>query len=471
MTGRRRFRHAGGLLSILVANLYPLVGVAALDWSLGTVLVLYWVEMGVVAVWAGARALFAERQSAGVSHHRTPLRELREKRGGVTLWSGGPPAYLRNVPFTVGLAGVFLFIWLCYGGFLLLQFDLAVAPTGRLVRTVALGGIAMFVGRGVEFVQSYLGEAEYEDVSGRMVVATPARHALLVILLMPVLGSADGLESTGLFVAAALVVVAKLGYEVFNYRADRVGDRTSGLWARVFGPRDTSAPPPVVETPAGTPDDTVRPSTPGVLVGGVLPGLSVLASRPGYVAVIAAVFGLFWLPALAVAVLALVSLLVAGKIAVHYAVYGTVEYRRYGDAIVAYDRWLDEPQWRIERADLTDRDVPRRLAGRLSGTDVITVRWGEGRDGTTTKVLGPFDDVDDAASRLGLPVRETTEREPNRAVFAAAVGIALTFLVIPVGMVVSAGIPIGEVALLGAVVGPMLLLVLGPLLWVGAMNV
>ena len=49
------------LLSILVTNALPIVGVGLLDWSAAALLLLYWLELGVDSVWALVRALFAGR--------------------------------------------------------------------------------------------------------------------------------------------------------------------------------------------------------------------------------------------------------------------------------------------------------------------------------------------------------------------------------------------------------------------------
>ncbi|WP_231727969.1 DUF6498-containing protein, partial [Haloferax profundi] len=88
------------------ANLLPLVGVVALDWSLWSLLVVYWVEAFSTVVLAAVKVLFAERGSPGISGQIEPLHELREKRGGWRVQKSWPPVYPRNIPFALSMLGV-----------------------------------------------------------------------------------------------------------------------------------------------------------------------------------------------------------------------------------------------------------------------------------------------------------------------------------------------------------------------------
>jgi hypothetical protein len=57
--GYRRTAASRSALVLVVANLIPLGGVLFFGWSLWTILVLYWLENGIVGVWAVARILTA----------------------------------------------------------------------------------------------------------------------------------------------------------------------------------------------------------------------------------------------------------------------------------------------------------------------------------------------------------------------------------------------------------------------------
>ena len=52
-------------IALIVANAIPLVGVAFFGWSLWTILVLYWVENGIVGFWTVPKILLARGSIIG----------------------------------------------------------------------------------------------------------------------------------------------------------------------------------------------------------------------------------------------------------------------------------------------------------------------------------------------------------------------------------------------------------------------
>ena len=50
------------LVSVVVANTIPVVGLLAFDMSAAALLTFYWLELGVLSVWAIVRALFAGKR-------------------------------------------------------------------------------------------------------------------------------------------------------------------------------------------------------------------------------------------------------------------------------------------------------------------------------------------------------------------------------------------------------------------------
>lgn len=61
----------GAVVALLVANAIPIVGVALFGWSLMTILVLYWLENGIVGLWNLPRIAFAEGQPTGIGRMAT----------------------------------------------------------------------------------------------------------------------------------------------------------------------------------------------------------------------------------------------------------------------------------------------------------------------------------------------------------------------------------------------------------------
>ncbi|WP_339103792.1 hypothetical protein [Haloterrigena salinisoli] len=91
--------------------------------------------------------------------------------------------------------------------------------------------------------------------------------------------------------------------------------------------------------------------------------------------------------------------------------YGPLEYRRYEDRLVAYDTWVDEPQWSVPLHEIRDVAVVRdNLPDHLLGTRTfdVTLGWG---DDEFQRDLGPVADPDVFVSAFELRLR-TTDLEP-----------------------------------------------------------
>ncbi len=164
------------VVALLAANAIPIIGVLFFGWSLMTILVLYWLENGIVGLWNIPRMLLA--------------------RGPETVAPGASSAVLSTgcqrlllIPFFAIHYGIF---WLGHGFFLMLlpgfamfggAFDQSTVPVPPLPdgfplvlvegptqvggfgtvdpRALVFGGLAMFISHGVSFFQNYLGRGEY----------------------------------------------------------------------------------------------------------------------------------------------------------------------------------------------------------------------------------------------------------------------------------------------------------------------
>ncbi|OYR75960.1 hypothetical protein DJ84_23180, partial [Halorubrum ezzemoulense] len=103
--------------------------------------------------------------------------------------------------------------------------------------------------------------------------------------------------------------------------------------------------------------------------------------------------------------------------------YAPVEYRRYGDRLIAYDTWLDEPQWAASVDRLRDaRVVHTRLPDRAFGTRTIELTTGFGDD-ETERSVGPVADGEALVSTFDLPVRSTDLPPMDRRIAVVAVGV------------------------------------------------
>lgn len=115
---------------------------------------------------------------------------------------------------------------------------------------------------------------------------------------------------------------------------------------------------------------------------------------------------------------------------------GTVESRRYGDRLITYDTWLDEPQWVADTDLLRNVEVCNdRLADRLSGARTVAVTTGTGDE--HERHLGPATDPERLVETVGLPA-VTTDLDPlNRPLAGLAVVFACGALVVPPALAVT----------------------------------
>ncbi|RCU48559.1 hypothetical protein DU504_01020 [Haloplanus salinus] len=153
---------------------------------------------------------------------------------------------------------------------------------------------------------------------------------------------------------------------------------------------------------------------------------------------------------------------VGARVGSYYLRYGTIEYRRYEEQLVAYDTTLGAVQWTapVESATFSIRNaIPDRLLGtgtlELSGAD----------PGNRTVQLGPVADLDATIETLDIPVTDPVRPERDSAVIASAAVLALFFLAVPVGLAFSARVSTPQLIGLAIGIGPIFLLPVVLMIW------
>lgn len=447
----------GGAITLLCANLLPLVGVVTLGWSLWSLLVVYWVEAFSTVIIAAVKTLFAKRGSPGISGQIEPLHELREKRGGWKIRKTWPPIYPRNIPFALSVLGV----WSVTVLPLSILYWLAADPPTVLSLDLVLGLGALVVAQIVEFVTEYIGTEEYTEVSAQEIMRTPAQ--LTVMLLSLGVFAAGG--RTGGLVILSGVVLAKTVASLYRFYVEHVGTPIIGLGDRLVDDEDFSEPPPELELPDDDVQARVSVSATSVLLGSIwsiafgfanrlglgvlaLSGFAVISREPLWIAV-----GLF-----------VISLIVAARVLSYFFRYGTIEYQRRDDTLVAYDTLLEAPQWVVTVDPFTEFSVKNQIADRLLGTGTLTISGVESVERGEVQV-GPVADIDRVVETLELPVEETERPERDPAVIGAACALMLCFVAVPVGLFFSSRVSDAMASALTVLFGPFLLLPVGVLLW------
>jgi hypothetical protein len=225
----RRTATSRTAILLLLANLIPLVGVLFFDWSLLTILVLYWLENGIVGVWNVPRIILARGplvpENADAAVTSGPSRSA--------LIGPRAAARLSAIPRTA-LALFFAFhygmFWLVHGIFVFAMPAFAGSgPLGDCLEpfggcepgafgelvwpSVLVGGIALFMSHGASFLLNYIGRGESltASPSGQM----GSVYGRVVVLHITIIVGSMVVAFLGAPVGALLVlVVLKTGFDL-----------------------------------------------------------------------------------------------------------------------------------------------------------------------------------------------------------------------------------------------------------------
>jgi hypothetical protein len=173
-------------LFLIAVNIVPLVGVLIFDWSLFSIVFLYWIENGIVGFFNVLKIAWA----------RKPVSS--ESRFTINGRPAGRASKLFIIPFFIFHYGMF---WVVHGVFVIVFFGLlgdrfftdSSGPPGDIggfsgfePRGVAIAAVALFLSHGVSFVVNFLGEREYLNVSPDKQMMEP--YSRVVVLHATILG-------------------------------------------------------------------------------------------------------------------------------------------------------------------------------------------------------------------------------------------------------------------------------------------
>ena len=212
---------------LVAANLVPLAGVLYFGWDLVTLVALYWLENGVVGVFAIGRILTAD----AVDPNPTPM----------TI-NGRPvsPGRLRSPVLARALLTPFFCIhygmfWLVHGVFVWFALPQMFAGSGRPVvfpdlPVVLVAGVALFASHAASFAFNWMAGGEH-------LASTPARemqapYARVIILHVTIVLGAFAVSFLGAPIWALVVMVVT---KTFIDLAAHLGERRR-LALRMTGP-------------------------------------------------------------------------------------------------------------------------------------------------------------------------------------------------------------------------------------------
>jgi hypothetical protein len=249
-------------IALLLANAIPLVGVLFFGWSLLTILVLFWIENGIVGFWNVPRILLARQSIAeslpdmvrgfdkAESAEAAALLEsrMREAQAQITIETSRGVRTINPSALLLGRLGgiahavlaVFFLIhyglfWLVHGIFVfaiptfvgarspaciegsalppgfpqdlgLLAGGTCASPFGELVwSNVAIAAVALFLSHGASFFLNYVGRREYLTTSPIRQMTAP--YGRVVVLHLTIIFGAMFAAFLGAPIAALIVLV------------------------------------------------------------------------------------------------------------------------------------------------------------------------------------------------------------------------------------------------------------------------
>ena len=220
------------LLSILIANGIPAVGLLTLDMSAAALLAFYWLELGVLSMWATVRAAFAGKRpesensrSAFSSHQWATLRAIRawlprwnesdEPSPSERSWrerqipvpGTDVGVYLGSISALVVIVPMLAVLWLGYGAVVAGPVVAATNATDT-PRWVLTGAGVVFVSEGGQTMVNYFIGGGYRDTSAY--------------------GAVKGIFWQGFLLAGVGLFVLLFAYEFADGRAVSIEDAASG---------------------------------------------------------------------------------------------------------------------------------------------------------------------------------------------------------------------------------------------------
>jgi hypothetical protein len=198
----------------VAVNLIPLIGVAFWGWSLMLILVLYWIESGIVGALNVLKIAVARGSGVGIGGNRVTVR-MSGFAGGLARG-----ALIGFFIFHYGMFwvvhGIFVFLLPVFAGMSsVVDGSFAPADFGPLpLDGLAFSALALAVSHAVSYFSNYLGRGEHLRVSPQEQMMSV--YGRVLVLHITILGGAFvvGLFGTP-FAALALLVGLKIVADLF----------------------------------------------------------------------------------------------------------------------------------------------------------------------------------------------------------------------------------------------------------------
>lgn len=206
---------AGAVLALIAANAIPLLGVLFFGWNVWTILIVYWLENGIVGAFNIAKMAKAEGDDTG-------------SLGAIRI-NGRPASSAATfglIPFFVMHYGIF---WTVHGVFVLtLPVFGSIGPDGGSDMTagfnpvtILVAVVALTISHAVSFWFNFLGAGEYRRVTAAGQMFAP--YGRLVVLHITIILGGAAIAFTGAPAAAIVILVLlktlmDLGFHLAEHR-------------------------------------------------------------------------------------------------------------------------------------------------------------------------------------------------------------------------------------------------------------
>jgi hypothetical protein len=199
----------GAVAALILANLVPLVGVLWFGWDVWGILIIYWLENGIVGLFNVLKMRRAEGPEDGSP---VAVADTRRRISGLRI-NGRPVSGTEKaalIPFFVMHYGMF---WVVHGIFVLLLpvFALAGPDRGSDFGTsltpfaIFVVLVCLFISHGLSYRLNYIGRGEYLRTTTAQQMFAP--YGRLVILHVTIIFGAILIAMTGAPAAAIVVLV------------------------------------------------------------------------------------------------------------------------------------------------------------------------------------------------------------------------------------------------------------------------
>jgi hypothetical protein len=188
-------QHTSTALYLVLVNLIPLFGVLFFDWSVYSILIIYWLESAVIGFWNIMKMRKSEARSK-------PGEIISTRLNGKPITQMAKPAIIF---FFIIHYGIFMTV---HGAFVLLFFGLQTGfdadPLG-----IVLAAVSLFVSHGLSYKQNFIGKGEYKKKSVDRLMMEP--YGRILIMHFVIIGGAFLIASfNGPEILVVLLVVLKI---------------------------------------------------------------------------------------------------------------------------------------------------------------------------------------------------------------------------------------------------------------------